>query len=62
MFGHAVRDVTVSRGNREGDNAFLASEDEKHHDHLYAISFAIKKGLSVDFVKKHLKAFEQVKF
>ncbi|XP_066916228.1 poly [ADP-ribose] polymerase tankyrase-like [Clytia hemisphaerica] len=58
MFGHAVREVTVSRGNREGNNAFLADEGQRNTDHLYAVSFCIKKNISIDFVKKHLKAFD----
>merc|ERR1712048_726102 len=30
-FGHAVRAITVSRGNKEGNNALLASEGNDDH-------------------------------
>ena len=59
-FGHAVRDVTTSRGNKEGDNAFLHQDGELYHflDGSNSrpcfedfIEFAFKKNLSPDFTK-----------
>ena len=52
-FGHAVRQITTSRGNKEGNNAFLYSDDEMYndiHQNDELLKLAMKKGLSADFV------------
>ena len=52
-FGHAVRQITTSRGNKEGNNAFLYNDDEMYNDIYHnheLLKLAMKKGLSADFV------------
>lgn len=50
-FGHAVREVTVSRGNKEGNNAFLMSETEKPTRKENYLLFALKNNVSYEFIK-----------
>ena len=56
MLGHAIRDVTVSRGNKEGDNAFLLPErDIDHQSGSEIIQFILKHNLPLEFIQKLIK-------
>lgn len=61
MLGHAVREVTVSRGNKEGDNAFLLPEEiELIIDEDEIVTFAVKHNVSFEFLVKILKYHDKV--
>ena len=60
MLGHAVRAVTVSRGNKEGDNAFLLPELDFHVSAWQTIPYAVKHNVSMDFLMKLLSYHKSV--
>lgn len=49
-FGHAVREITVSRGNKEGDNALLYADGEGDDDFKTILPFALKCNTSFDLI------------
>ncbi|XP_057309492.1 poly [ADP-ribose] polymerase tankyrase-like isoform X2 [Hydractinia symbiolongicarpus] len=61
-FGHAVRVVTVSRGNQEGNNAFVSDNDgEIFTDIDLQLKFALKHNLSYDFIMWYFKRLLKMK-
>lgn len=62
MLGHAVREVTVSRGNKEGNNAFLLQEN--YHDvwPYETIPYAVKKDAPMDFLLNLVNHHKSVSF
>lgn len=62
MLGHAVREVTVSRGNKEGDNAFLLDEKDFGIFPHTTIPYAVKHDASMKFLLKLLNYHKSVSY
>ena len=62
MLGHAVREVTVSRGNKEGDNAFLLQENDVNVWPYCTIPYAVKHDASMEFLLKLVSHHKSVSF